>query len=184
MKNGERIFYFVLLCILAAFTVFLLFKMKQVKSMYNLVPKGEVVNNRLFSFNGTQNSGASRFFHFTAYSGEYYLFAVVSNECGHCPAFIENLQRDIDHHQLDKEIGVHFLSADDIDGTGKGEQWDNRFFKVNNEDIFQFGISKPSLVLTNGRGDVLFRGRGYKENMVPMILDIYKKNRFRKSEKL
>lgn len=181
MKNRERAFYFVLLILQFVAVLYIL----------NLNNKLIAENNAKRSFKDIRRSGThfysfrsvdGNMFQFTAYSGDWYLIATVSENCNKCLPFLKRFEADItDNRLMDnfKILGLTAGSTDKFTGFKNIE-----FHSLSAQDIYQFGETLPVLYLVNGRGDILYKGSVFQENYIGTVLDIYNRNSARKSTRI
>ncbi len=171
MSKSERAFY--IFIILAEFVLVLLFytrlnnamKNRQVE-MHNS-PKQE---NRIFSFYSITGSGEKYLVHFTPYSSDSYIFVSVSNGCNHCKKLLESIQNFFADKKIADNIKVILVSQENLVQTGLCSVPGIRCLKLTLDDIFQFGEYTPSIFVTDGKGNILFMYKGYREGIFQEVM--------------
>jgi hypothetical protein len=166
MSKTERAFY--IFIILAEFVLVLLFYTRLNNTMKNRQvellnsPKQE---NRMFSFYGITGTKEKYLVHFTPYSTDYYIFVSVSNECNHCKKLLESIQDYFVDKKIADNIKIILVSQEDPVQTGLCPVPGIRCLKLTFEDIFQFGDYTPSIFVTDGKGNILYKYKGYADGI-------------------
>ena len=113
-----------------------------------------VVQKRLYSFTGSDNSGTRHWVHFNAYQDRRFLLIRLSPDCGSCL----QLLNDIVPNDLDgvRSLQTFILSSERLD-----KPCPLPLLEVSRDDIMQVGMRTPTLVYCNGQGDVLLRAEGW-----------------------
>lgn len=179
MKNSERILY-----------VFIIgFQCALILASLLINQKGDdrggrkILEKRLFSFNGKERTGEKNLVHFTAYSRKMYVFLVLSSNCRHCEMYIDNV------HELETKLAemknveaILLLNEEDERIVRNAPSF--RTLHVADEDLFQFGTETPSLLVVNGKGEILFKQIGYSQDLFKHSLKVIKQNTEKRSKKL
>ncbi len=180
MKNRERVFYFALLILQFAAVLYILNLNRELAAQINIPGADKVIRSRpvFCSF----NTVGDKMFHFTKYSGTWHLMAAVSPSCNKCEPFLKQLNQDVMENRLNENFEISALTSGDIDKYKKFEHIS--FYKLSQEDIYQFGDSVPVLFLVNGKGEILYKCSVFQENYLGRILEIYNKLKSGRSTKI
>ena len=113
-----------------------------------------VVQKRLYSFTGSDNSGTRHWVYFNAYQDRRFLLIRLSPDCGSCL----QLLNDIVPNDLDgvRSLQTFILSSERLDTPCPFP-----LLEVSRDDIMQVGMRTPTMVYCNGQGDVLLRAEGW-----------------------
>lgn len=187
MKKFERLYYFAIILIEVFLIIFLnikLAKCKRFQYFDNHAP-GQVKTDggyRLYSFWAENTSGEKELVQFTSYTNKFYLFGVFSNHCEHCAEFIDEFASFFLNLNLDKDIQLVLLTRDPIDQYKRYSSF--RFLKLSLNDILQFGMDVPAIMVVNGKGEVILKGIGYQKGMFEESLEVIKRYKNRNGKKL
>ena len=187
MKKFERLYYFAIILIEVCLIIFLSIKLTKYKNFQyfnNSAPgHNKIVGlDRLYSFWAENILGEKELIQFTAYSARFYIFGVFSNQCPHCEVFINEFASFFINMNLDNDIELVLLTRDPIDQYKRYSPL--KFLKLSLNDIFQFGMEVPAMMVVNGKGEVLLKGIGYRSGMFEKLLDAVNRNKNRVSKKI
>jgi thioredoxin-related protein len=161
MSKFERVFYVVV--ILAMFALVILFQIRLKESRHRLDVTGQfsqVQSRHVYSFEGELPDGEKSFVHFTAYSSRYYIFLNSSNDCPHCLSMLQHLQTFNPGDKLPEHTSIYLIAEEFIDPMPPVDS-PVKLLKISFEDHFQFGQETPSVTVVDGRGNLIFRWKGY-----------------------
>jgi len=160
MKKTERVLYLAIIifqCILICFSFVMYQKQKeQLKKSTN--------DLRLYSFPGIDANGEKRLVHFTAYSGKYYLFLILSANCGHCIEFQKRAEFLFSMFKENNAVEIIILMAEPNAEIAQAFPTAT-ILKVDHDDLIQFGTDTPAVYAVNGQGQILIGRIGYREGL-------------------
>lgn len=180
MRNGERLFYLVLLLVSLGFVI------KQ--SGYSWFHRnrtfwtdtGQIGPRKLCSFvTVSGNSDSHELVQFTEYREKYFAFYLVSPECPHCLKFLSHWQ-DISPvlETVADRIEAKVLCQSDHYGLLHTCFPDIPFYSASRQDLIQFGYSEPMVLLSRGNGHVVYEAVGDWVFDTDQLLEAYEESYF------
>lgn len=173
MSNKERIVY--ALIILAEFVMVLLFysQSSRYRALLKQKPQhpAQETNARLYSFPGKAlDQSREELVHFSAYNRNYYIIATISQDCHHCTDLKEEVESQLLVEPLKKNIKLMLIHRDDAQRSKTAD--DVGILKVTEDDWIQFGLTTPSIFVSDGKGHILYKQEGYNPGFISRSLKI------------
>lgn len=185
MKNGERLFYLVLLLVSLGFVI----KQSGYSWFHRQMPlrteRGRMGSPKLCTFAVMpENSDSRELVHFTEYKEQYFAFYLVSPECPHCLKFLSHWQ-DIGPvlEGMSDRIEAKILCQSDQYDSLHTHFPDIPFYSASRQDLIQFGYLEPMVLLTRGNGIVVYEAVGDQVLEIDPLLKAYQDSYFRKANR-
>jgi len=185
VRNGERLFYLVLLLISLGFVI------KQSGYSWSHRKRALPTDSsqkslrKLCTFVVTpDNSDSRELVHFREYREKYFAFYLVSPECPHCLKFLSHWQ-DIAPvlEGMGDRIEAKILCQSDQYASLHTHFPDIPFYSASRQDLTQFGYLEPMVLLTRGNGIVVYKAVGDQVSETDSLLKAYQDSYFRKASR-
>jgi len=177
MKKFERSFYIAIIGVQFALIIFSFVTSQKAKQ----TTAAKTAPQRFSSFYGQEKTGEKNLVHFTPYSGKRYIFLLLASDCHYCEDYIQNLGILETREETENDIEVIVLLTEPDERISQ-QAPSLRTLQISPDDMFQFGMQTPAILIVNGKGDLLLKRLGYKTGLFEQTLENARQMLKKKSE--